>query len=215
LAGCWCVKTRNCCQDQKHTPTQAETFMLGGKPKKITTTTTPQLDLLQVPKILDASQLRNANPCKRLWLHDHVCVSRKNSLASAGSRRRRGAWGRPVDRDERTRAAAVRWRRTVRPILVTTTEEFRIRACRRACWCMNYGILMLLLVCRNDSSNCSSKKQADQDLQNQLKSPHDYYRKQSWEGITTVPSQKQLLQNRSSHNAGIQLQISLNCARRK
>jgi hypothetical protein len=43
---------------------------------------------------------------------------------------------------------------------------------------MNYGILLLLLVCRNDNSNCSNKKQADQDLQNQLKSPHDYCKKQ-------------------------------------
>jgi hypothetical protein len=128
--------------------------------------------------MLEASQPRNSNPCKRLWLRDHVCDSGKNSLASAGSRRRRGAWGRPIDRDERTRAA-VRWRRTVRPILATTTEEFRIRACRRSCCCMNYGILMLQLVCRNDNRNCSNKKQADQGLQNQLKSPHDYYKKQT------------------------------------
>jgi hypothetical protein len=74
---------------------------------------------------------------------------------------------------------------------------------------MNYGILMLLLVCRNDNSNCSSKKQADQDLQNQLKSPHDHYKKTENHSLGR-DSQQFLLKNKFCKTEEVTMQ-EFNC----
>jgi len=74
---------------------------------------------------------------------------------------------------------------------------------------MNYGILMLLLVCRNDNSNCSSKIQADQDLQNQLKSPHDHYQKTENHSLGR-DSQQFLLKNKFCKTEEVTMQ-EFNC----